>query len=46
MIRKQEHGLSFYAYCACGVCGPIRRSRDAAKADDRAHRQVCSEKKP
>lgn len=35
----------FYAYCdrpGCGVCGPVRSTREAAEADDRAHDEVCS----
>jgi hypothetical protein len=45
VIHQPECGVVFYAYCTCGVCGPIRRSRDAANADDRAHVEICSEKK-
>jgi hypothetical protein len=34
----------FYAYCRCGVCGPMRRTVEAAKADEKAHAEVCSER--
>lgn len=46
-IHTQEsHGTYSgftYAYCArCGVCGPVRRSQQAAIADHDAHSIVCT----
>ena len=32
----------FYAYCPCGVCGPIRFRYEDAKLDEREHDSVCS----
>lgn len=43
VINRQETGW-FYAYCACGVCGPPRKHHQAAVADSRAHASVCSSK--
>jgi len=50
VIHRQESGshnsdrfsVRFYAYCSCGVCGSLRRTREDAEADDRAHNEVCS----
>lgn len=46
MIQKQEvHGgdrARFYAYCGCGVCGPLRVDRRLAVDDERVHAKVCS----
>lgn len=46
MIHTQEHHgpdtARHYAYCPCGVCGPIRRTRQEAIADHDAHALVCS----
>jgi hypothetical protein len=35
---------AYYTYCGCGVCGPLRASRDAAGVDERGHESVCSER--
>lgn len=49
MINTQDNGHAdprrFYAYCKCGVCGPVRRTKLAAKRDERAHASVCSTRK-
>jgi hypothetical protein len=47
MVHEQDyvpwcHGTRFYAYCACGVVGPLRLTSSAAEADERGHAQVCS----
>lgn len=48
MIGRQQDASEparFYAYCAfkgCGICGPIRTEREDARADEAAHREVCS----
>lgn len=34
----------FYAYCSCGVCGPLRIRREDAERDDQGHAEVCSAK--
>lgn len=45
MIHAQDNGhddpFRFYAYCRCGVCGPIRPTRVLAEGDDEAHASVC-----
>jgi hypothetical protein len=36
--RQETHGQQrglFYAYCRCGVCGPLCVTREKAKEDDR-----------
>jgi hypothetical protein len=48
VIGEQGHDdpghaqIRYYAYCSCGVCGPIRTRREDAEADDSAHQEVCS----
>lgn len=32
----------WYAYCSCGVCGPLRSTRLLAVLDEGAHADVCS----
>lgn len=50
MIHDQEpwpaHNTRprFYAYCRCGVCGPLRAVQKDARADELAHDEVCSSK--
>lgn len=48
MIHCQEPWIypRFYAYCACGLVSPLRRTEAAARADDKAHAEVCREKRP
>jgi hypothetical protein len=31
----------FYAWCSCGVCGPLRRSRVTAGIDAHVHSLAC-----
>jgi hypothetical protein len=51
VIHKQQpetlnagRAPAYYTYCACGVCGPPRASREAARVDERGHESVCSER--
>lgn len=46
MIHDQEPWITprFYAYCSCGVCGPLRIRREDAERDDQGHAEVCSAK--
>jgi hypothetical protein len=44
MIQEQRDNHEpprYYAYCPCGVCGPIRASHEQAVADEDAHDSVC-----
>lgn len=39
------HGMSsprWYAWCPCGVCGPLRVVREGAVVDEVVHRGVCT----
>lgn len=41
----QGHAVPlFYAYCACGLCGPMRRNIEAARLDEEAHAEVCRDR--
>lgn len=35
-----------YYYCSCGLCGPQRRTADAAKADGTAHLEAAAKPRP
>lgn len=42
--RQQEHAHDtprFYAWCSCGVCGPLRSSRVTAGHDAHVHSLAC-----
>lgn len=39
-VHEQDCGRA-YAYCRCGVCGPLRARVVDAEADDAAHGEVC-----
>jgi hypothetical protein len=49
MVHKQEgetrrEAPRWYAFCSCGVCGPLRAQKTLAQDDDRLHAKVCSSK--
>lgn len=44
MIQEQRdltEAPRYYAYCPCGVCGPIRSNYEWAVDDEDAHDSVC-----
>jgi hypothetical protein len=43
--RHHEDTPRWYAWCECGVCGPLRTSRVTAGADAHAHARVCGGKR-
>jgi hypothetical protein len=44
-IHRQEESGLIYAYCFCGVVGPLRVNRLAAVLDESAHHEICTARK-